>query len=258
MSSAKNWTQRKTFIYFCKYAAKYLPAEFFKKHFMKEYIACSQDRVPHVRMEFANAMLDIKPYFDKDVEINLELMDILNGLQNDEDRDVIEAVEHTDYELLQCRKKTKNNKEMEKADKEKIDFRKQLVVREKIEAEERKKRVDDEEESKYDMASFLAESKKWRQKATKYPHLNRRPLGGMSGSKASLNSGGSGKTPISKMNSDNNIGEKSTLKKTKTIKPKANHSNISESDFSKNRKNSLIVGGSKDEQIKRYHAMVSG
>ena len=67
---------------------------------MKEYIACSQDRVPHVRMEFANAMLDIKPYFDKDVEINLELMDILNGLQNDEDRDVIEAVEHTDYELL--------------------------------------------------------------------------------------------------------------------------------------------------------------
>ena len=147
---------------------------------------------------------------------------------------------------------------MEKADKEKIEFRKQLVVREKIEAEERKKRVDDEEESKYDMASFLAESKKWRQKATKYPHLNRRPLGGMSSSKASLNSGGSGKTPISKMNSDNNIGEKSTLKKTKTIKPKANHSNISESDFSKNRKNSLIVGGSKDEQIKRYHAMVSG
>jgi hypothetical protein len=47
---------------------------------MKEYIACSQDRVPHVRMEFANAMLVIKPYFDKDVEINLELMDILNEL----------------------------------------------------------------------------------------------------------------------------------------------------------------------------------
>jgi hypothetical protein len=47
-------------------------------------------------------------------------------------------------------------------DKEKIDFQKQLVVREKVEVEERKKRVDDEEESKYDMASFLAESKKWR------------------------------------------------------------------------------------------------
>ena len=89
---------------------------------MKEYIACSQDRVPHVRMEFANAMLVIKPYFDKDVEINLELMDILNGLQNDEDRDVLEAVEHTDYELLQGRKKTKNNNEIQKGDKEKIEF----------------------------------------------------------------------------------------------------------------------------------------
>jgi hypothetical protein len=41
----------------------------------------------------------------------------------------------------------------------------------------------------------------------------------MSSSKASLNSG-VGKTPVSKMNSENNIGEKSTLKKTKTIKPK--------------------------------------
>lgn len=44
----------------------------------------------------------------------------------------------------------------------KIEFQKQLLVREKLEIEERKKRVDDEEESKYDMASFLAESKKWR------------------------------------------------------------------------------------------------
>ena len=35
-------------------------------------------------------------------------------------------------------------------------------LREKEEIEERNKRVDDEEESKYDMASFLAESKRWR------------------------------------------------------------------------------------------------
>ena len=42
--------------------------EFFKKHFMKEYIALSNDKVPHVRMEFANAMLYIKPYFDNDVD----------------------------------------------------------------------------------------------------------------------------------------------------------------------------------------------
>ena len=29
------------------------------------------------------------------------MMDILNTLQSDTDRDVIEAVEHTDFELLQ-------------------------------------------------------------------------------------------------------------------------------------------------------------
>ena len=44
---------------------------------MKDYIACSQDKVPHVRMEFANAMLIIKPFFDKDIDLSLELMDIL-------------------------------------------------------------------------------------------------------------------------------------------------------------------------------------
>lgn len=98
---------RKTFIYFCKYVIQYMPREFFKRHFLKDYIACSQDKVPHVRMEFANAMLIIKPYFDQDVDLSLELMDILNNLNNDPDRDVQEAVEHTDYELLQQRKKNK-------------------------------------------------------------------------------------------------------------------------------------------------------
>ena len=65
-----------------------MPRDFFKKYFLKEYISCSLDRVPHVRMEFANAMLIIKPYFDSDVDLSLELMDILNNLNNDPDRDV--------------------------------------------------------------------------------------------------------------------------------------------------------------------------
>ena len=39
---------------------------------------------------------------------------------------------------------------------------KRLALREKDELEERKKRVDDDEDSKYDMANFLAESKRWR------------------------------------------------------------------------------------------------
>ena len=74
---------------------------------MKDYIALAQDRVPHVRMEFANAMLIIKPYFDSDVDLSLELVDILSFMSGDTDRDVIEAVENTDFELLQGRNKAK-------------------------------------------------------------------------------------------------------------------------------------------------------
>lgn len=52
-------------------------------------------------MEFANAMVIIQPYFENDSEFSYELMDILTTLSGDKDRDVIEAVEHTDFELLQ-------------------------------------------------------------------------------------------------------------------------------------------------------------
>jgi hypothetical protein len=48
-------------------------------------------------------------------------------------------------------------------------------VREKEEDEERKKREEDEEE-KYDMSSFLAESKKWRKGVSKFSY-SRRPIG---------------------------------------------------------------------------------
>ena len=167
---------------------------------MKDYISCSQDKVPHVRMEFAKAMLSIKPYFDKDVDLSLELMDVLNALQSDADRDVLEAVEHTDYELLQSRKKSKGATD-DKADLAKVEFQKKLLIREKIEIEERKKRVDDEEESKYDMANFL-EQKKWRTKATKFSHL-KRPTGGVS---KNTNSG-TMKTPVGKINSSDNVNE---------------------------------------------------
>lgn len=39
---------------------------------------------------------------------------------------------------------------------------KQLIIREKEEIEERKKRVDDDEESKYDISTFMADSKRRR------------------------------------------------------------------------------------------------
>ena len=87
-------------------------------------------------------------------------MDILNHLANDGDCDVLEAVEHTDFELLQNRKKNKEAMGGDTLELEKQALQKKLVVREKEENEERKKRVDDEEESKYDMS--FADSKRLR------------------------------------------------------------------------------------------------
>ena len=151
MAHATNWIQRKAYIVFCRHAIQTLSREYFKKHFIRDYIQCSGDKVPHVRMEFANAMLYIKPFFDQDQDLSLELMDILNHLANDGDNDVLEAVEHTDFELLQNRKKNKEAMGGANGEQEKIALQKKLAIREKEENEERKKRVDDEEESKYDM-----------------------------------------------------------------------------------------------------------
>lgn len=90
-------------------------------------------------------------------------------LQSDPDRDVIEAVEHTDFELLQRKLKSKTVKVAgdpseapEETDEQRVAFQKGLLIREKEEIEERKKRHDDDEESKYDIAAFMAENKRWR------------------------------------------------------------------------------------------------
>lgn len=95
--SSSNWKQRRTFVLFCKYAVRFMSKEFFEKHFMREYINCSKDKVPSVRMEFVNSLLLVKPYFDNDQNISLELVDILTSMNSDPDRDVVEAVEHTDF-----------------------------------------------------------------------------------------------------------------------------------------------------------------
>jgi hypothetical protein len=44
-------------------------------------------------MEFANSIPSIKPYLDNEVNINLEIMDIINYLRSDKDKEVVEAVE---------------------------------------------------------------------------------------------------------------------------------------------------------------------
>lgn len=127
------------------------------------------------------------------MDLSLELMDILTNLQNDPDRDVLEAVEETDHQLLQNRKKNKTNPSPEfLTNQQREQFQKDLIQREKLEIEERKKRVDDEEE-KFDSATSFLETKKYRGKGGKYSYGNRtRPLGSLSSGKSNISSGISG------------------------------------------------------------------
>lgn len=53
-----------------------------------------------IRQSNANNKDAAKNINDEDDELSLELMDILTNLQNDPDRDVLEAVEETDHMLL--------------------------------------------------------------------------------------------------------------------------------------------------------------
>lgn len=100
MAQSSKWGMRKTWLYFCKYIVQVMPAAYFKQHFMKEYMSCAEDKVSNVRREFVSVMLIIKPYFDSDTDLSLELMDILTKMNSDPDKDVQEAVEHVDFELL--------------------------------------------------------------------------------------------------------------------------------------------------------------
>jgi hypothetical protein len=63
-------------------------------------------------MEFANSVPYMKPFFDYDMSLNLELMDIINTLKQDSDRDVIESVEQCDYKLLQQKKRSKEEEKL--------------------------------------------------------------------------------------------------------------------------------------------------
>lgn len=198
------------------------------------------------------------------MDLSLELMDILTNLQNDPDRDVLEAVEETDHQLLQSRKKNKTNPSPDfLTNQQREQFQKDLIQREKEEIEERKKRVDDEEE-KFDFATSFLETKKYRGKGGKYNYNRTRPLGSLSSGKSNISSGISGlkKIPLSKIN-DGEPGHENSrtpLKKKNTMNYKRQITytgSSNELDFSKQRKNSVLIGGSKDDQIKRYHAMIN-
>lgn len=83
-------------------------------------------------MEWAHSVVSVKPFVDVgDVDIHLLFMDIVNKMKNDNDRDVIEAVDQCDYKLLQQKKRTKEEEKLAiQIDNERIDMEAKLVIRE--------------------------------------------------------------------------------------------------------------------------------
>ncbi len=72
-----------------------------------QYLALSKDKVPSIRIEFAKSILLIKPFIDYDLDMSLHIMEIMNELKGDKDRDVSDAAENSDYKILHSKKKTK-------------------------------------------------------------------------------------------------------------------------------------------------------
>lgn len=99
---------------------------------MDELILLSSDPLPIIRVILAEELITIKPYFDISPEQALILTELLTSLMNDPVASVSEAAEHAEFEILANRKK---NKEIDcvKADKSKLDFQKNLAIREKKE-----------------------------------------------------------------------------------------------------------------------------
>lgn len=77
----------------------------FEEVFFQTYLAMAQDKVDAVRYEYAKSLLEIKPYIDGKTEINSVLIKSISELKNDKNREVAEATDNTDFELLKSRKK---------------------------------------------------------------------------------------------------------------------------------------------------------
>jgi hypothetical protein len=122
---------RKTFLFFCKSAVNTFSRNFFKQHFLQSYTAMANDKVAAVRMEFAHSLLQVKPFLESEQAVGNELMSLLTNMTSDPDRDVVEAAETCDYELLQMRKKTKEaEKALNAADAKRMQLEAKLQLRE--------------------------------------------------------------------------------------------------------------------------------
>jgi len=103
----------------------------------------AQDKVANVRLEFAKSLTDLKPYLDAKTSINTELIERISTLKQDKNNEVVEATETADFDLLKSRKKILQTLQ-EKEDQCLLRMKK-LDEREALEAEEKRKRIEEDD-----------------------------------------------------------------------------------------------------------------
>ena len=80
-----------------------------------------KDPITMVRAHLAEAMIIIKPFYDRNEEDALLITELVQELIQDSSQDVIDAAEQAEFDILQNRKKIKE-KELINQDKQKIQF----------------------------------------------------------------------------------------------------------------------------------------
>jgi hypothetical protein len=124
---------RKTFVSFCKCAVLHYSRQFFIDSFLNIYLQLHKDKVPQVRLSFASSLVQIKPTLEHEMNLNIQIMEIMNELRQDKNRDVIEAIEQSEFKLLQQRKKGGSKEEekiMLREDQDKAEAEAKLLTRE--------------------------------------------------------------------------------------------------------------------------------
>ena len=196
LGESRAFQLRRTFVTLCRTSAGVLTKDYFIGTFYENFVAMANDRVAQVRMEFAKALIDLKPFIETDQHKDFELMELIDRLKDDPDQDVADATENTDIVLLQERKILSPKflaLEEESQERERL-----LNERWVKEEEERKRRQEEEEENKFDFTSYLLDKKTVTKKNTKQGFKNRGG-GGVSG--GAMKNGGLGSRQLKSQNS---------------------------------------------------------
>lgn len=214
LADSTAFQMRKTFIYFCRQGVYHFTRQFFIDNFFESFLNLHRDKVPHVRIEFSKALIEVKPFLEHcGNDLSIRLVEAMISLRDDADNDVADATENTDYELLKIHKTAVAKFNIQ--EKELLVRQKLLQAREDKEIEERKKKQEEEEENKYDFGSFLLENRKTGLKNKTRINIKSRGVGAV-GSNPS--GGGKAGRQLAHQNNINSSDKTPTKRKTNMTK----------------------------------------